>query len=113
MYRPMYTHFTSLISSCLYYPFYHNIGPDVNILMYYDQEASALFSTFNYHFQVLKMKREVKHRVVSHDSSVTEAIYNEKYGHVISVDESSCVTIWFLNTGQKVCIFGFLWFRFF
>ncbi|XP_066936412.1 cilia- and flagella-associated protein 337-like [Clytia hemisphaerica] len=77
-------------------------GPDVNILMHYDQEASALFSTFNYHFQVLKMKREVKHRVVSHDSSVTEAIYNEKYGHVISVDESSCITIWFLNTGQKV-----------
>lgn len=77
-------------------------GPDVTVLMHYDQEASALFSTFNYHLQVLKMKREVKHRVVSHESTVTEAIYNEKYGHVISVDESSCITIWFLNTGQKV-----------
>ena len=77
-------------------------GPDVTVLMHYDQEASALFSTFNYHLQVLKMKREVKHRVVSHESTVTETIYNEKYGHVISVDESSCITIWFLNTGQKV-----------
>ena len=77
-------------------------GPHVTVLMHYDQEASALLSTFNYHLQVLKMKREVKHRVVSHDSTVTKAIYNEKYGHVISVDESSCVTIWFLNTGQKV-----------
>ena len=77
-------------------------GPDVSVLMHYDQEAAALFSTYNYHLQVLKMKREVKHRVVSHDSTVTEAIYNEKYGHVISVDESSCITIWFLNTGQKV-----------
>jgi len=77
-------------------------GPDMNILMFYDQEACALFTSFNYHFQVLKMKREVKHRVISHDSPVTEAIYNHKYGHVISVDESSCITIWFLNTGQKV-----------
>lgn len=77
-------------------------GPDVNILLFYDQEFGSLFSAFNSQVQVMHIKREVKHRIVSHDSPVTEVLYNEKFGHVISVDEGSCITLWFLNTGQKV-----------
>ena len=77
-------------------------GPDVNIVMFYDQDRSCLLTSLHQQLVLLKMKSDFKDRVVSHNAPVTDVVFNKTFDQVVSVCESSCINIWFLNTGQRV-----------
>ncbi|KAK2571481.1 WD repeat-containing protein 49 [Acropora cervicornis] len=78
-------------------------GPaEVSITMYYDEEHSKLFTAFNQQLTLMVMKPEVKDRVMSHDHPVSGAIYNSKFNQVVSAGSGSVITMWMIETGQKV-----------
>lgn len=78
-------------------------GPsEVSITMYYDEEHSKLFTAFNQQLTLMVMKPEVKDRIMSHEHPVTAAIYNSKFNQVVSACTGSVITMWMIETGQKV-----------
>ena len=48
----------------------------VTTIIFFDERANRLFLTFNYQLTLLEMKKEIKHRVLSHEKSIVNAIYN-------------------------------------
>ncbi|EDO44327.1 predicted protein [Nematostella vectensis] len=78
-------------------------GPaEVSITMFYDEEHSKLFTAFNQQLTLMVMKPEVKDRVMSHEQPVTAAIYNSKFNQVVTACAGSVITMWMIDTGQKV-----------
>ncbi|XP_068715125.1 cilia- and flagella-associated protein 337-like [Montipora foliosa] len=78
-------------------------GPaEVSITMYYDEEHSKLFTAFSQQLTLMVMKPEVKDRVMSHEHPVSAAIYNSKFNQVVSAGTGSVITMWMIDTGQKV-----------
>ena len=75
---------------------------DAAVTMYFDQERSKLFCSFNNQLTVLSMKAEIKDRVISHEHAVTDAIYSKNFNQVVSVCAGSVITMWMLDSGQKV-----------
>ena len=57
-------------------------GPDVHSTLFFHEEKSRLFTTFNYQLTVMEMKPEVLDRVLSHDKPVTSVVYSNTYNHV-------------------------------
>ncbi|CAB3996921.1 RNA-directed DNA polymerase from mobile element jockey [Paramuricea clavata] len=51
---------------------------------------------------MMVMKPEVKDRIISHEHPVIAAIYNRKFNQVVSACVGSVVTMWMIDTGQKV-----------
>lgn len=77
-------------------------GPEVQTILYFDDIKNRLFVTFNYQLTMLEMKIEIRDRVMSHERSVTAALYNSLYNQVVSASQDGTVTIWMIETGQKV-----------
>lgn len=77
-------------------------GPEVQTILYYDDIKNRLFVTFNYQLTMLEMKIEIRDRTMSHERPVTSAIYNNLYNQVVSACQEGTVTIWLIDTGQKV-----------
>ena len=75
---------------------------DATITMFFDQERIKLFSSFNNQMTVLSMKAEVRDKIISHEHPVTDAIYCKNFNQVVSVCAGSVITMWMLDTGQKV-----------
>ena len=75
---------------------------DAAVTMFFDQEKSRLFSSFNNQMTLLSMKAEVKDKIISHEHPVTDSIYNKNFNQVVSVCAGSVITMWMLDTGQKV-----------
>ncbi|XP_077981287.1 cilia- and flagella-associated protein 337-like isoform X2 [Glandiceps talaboti] len=77
-------------------------GPDVYSSLFFHEDRSRLFTTFNYQLTVLEMKAEVKDRVMSHEKPVTSVVYSHTYNHVVSACTASTVIVWLMDTGQKL-----------
>ncbi|XP_070547299.1 LOW QUALITY PROTEIN: cilia- and flagella-associated protein 337-like [Ptychodera flava] len=77
-------------------------GPDVYSSLFFHEEKSRLFTTFNYQLTVMEMKPEVLDRILSHDKPVTSVVYSHTYNHVVSACTASTVYMWMLDTGQKL-----------
>ncbi|CAB4027277.1 WD repeat-containing 49-like, partial [Paramuricea clavata] len=77
-------------------------GPEVSTVMYFDEERSTLLTAFNHRLSMMVMKPEVKDRIISHEHPVIAAIYNRKFNQVVSACVGSVVTMWMIDTGQKV-----------
>ena len=75
---------------------------DATVTMFFDQERSKLFSSFNNQLTVLSMKAEIKDKIISHEHAVTDAIYSKNFNQIVSVCAGSVITMWMLDTGQKV-----------
>ena len=75
---------------------------DAAMTMFFDQEKSKLFSSFNNQMTVLSMKAEITDKIISHEHPVTDAIYSKNFNQVVSVCAGSVITMWMLDTGQKV-----------
>ncbi|XP_072551333.1 cilia- and flagella-associated protein 337-like isoform X2 [Salminus brasiliensis] len=71
-------------------------------LLFFHEERSRLFLSFNSSLLLLEAKKESGRRTMSHDSVVTCVLYNSLFRQVISSDASSAVTCWLMDTGQKV-----------
>ncbi|KAL6478596.1 hypothetical protein MHYP_G00120290 [Metynnis hypsauchen] len=71
-------------------------------LLFFHEERSRLFLSFNSALLLLEAKKESGRRVMSHESAVTCVLYNSLFRQVVSSDASSAVTCWLMDTGQKV-----------
>ncbi|XP_066540306.1 cilia- and flagella-associated protein 337-like isoform X2 [Hoplias malabaricus] len=74
-------------------------------LLFFHEERSRLFLTFDSSLLVLELKTELElesgRRVMNRESAVTCVLYNSLFRQVISSDASSAVTCWLMDTGQK------------
>nr|XP_006816071.1 PREDICTED: WD repeat-containing protein 49-like [Saccoglossus kowalevskii] len=77
-------------------------GPDVYSTLFFHEDKTRLFITFNYQLTLLEMKPEVKDRVLSHDKPVTAVVYSNTYNHVVTACAASTAYVWMLDTGQKL-----------
>ena len=75
---------------------------DPAVTMFFDQERAKLFSSFNNQMTVLSMKAEIKDKIISHEHAVTDAFYSKNFNQIVSVCAGSVITMWMLDTGQKV-----------
>lgn len=75
---------------------------DTTVTMFFDQERCKLFTSFNNQLTVLPMKAEIKDKIISHEHAITDAIYSKNFNQVVSVCAGSVITMWMLDTGQKV-----------
>ncbi|XP_059802805.1 WD repeat-containing protein 49-like isoform X3 [Hypanus sabinus] len=71
-------------------------------IMYFNEPFGHLFTTFNNQLTLLEMKQEAANSITSHEKPVTCVLYNSHFKQVISSDVGSTVTIWMIETGQKV-----------
>lgn len=77
-------------------------GPEVQTILYFDDIKNRLFVTFNYQLTMLEMKIEIRDRVMSHERPVTAALYNTLYNQVVTASQDGTVTVWMIDSGQKV-----------
>ncbi|XP_035829374.1 uncharacterized protein LOC101863074 [Aplysia californica] len=84
-------------------------GPEVTSTLFFDdgrdrsgQERNRLFITFNYQLTAMDMKTEVKDRIMSHEKPVVATLYNSVYNQIVSVCQAGTITMWLVDTGQKV-----------
>ncbi|MCJ8733487.1 hypothetical protein PDJAM_G00224060 [Pangasius djambal] len=75
---------------------------ECKMLLFFHEERSRLFLSFNSTLFFLKAQKEDRKRVMSHESTVTCVLYNSLFRQVISSDANSSVKIWLMDTGQKV-----------
>ncbi|TSR87325.1 WD repeat-containing protein 49 [Bagarius yarrelli] len=73
-----------------------------NVLLFFHEERSHLFLSFNSTLFFLEVQKEDRKRALSHESAVTCVLYNSLFKQVISSDANSSVKIWLMDTGQKV-----------
>ncbi|XP_051874572.1 WD repeat-containing protein 49-like [Pristis pectinata] len=71
-------------------------------ILYFNEPFGHLFTTFNNQLTLLEMKQDVGNCVTSHEKPVTCVLYNSHFKQVISSDVGSTVTIWMIETGQKI-----------
>ncbi|XP_072428782.1 cilia- and flagella-associated protein 337-like [Chiloscyllium punctatum] len=71
-------------------------------ILYFNETTGQLFTTFNNQLTLLEMKQENSQCVKSHEKSVTCVLFNSLFKQVISSDTGSTVTVWMIETGQKV-----------
>ncbi|KAF7699228.1 hypothetical protein HF521_003970 [Silurus meridionalis] len=76
--------------------------PECKILLFFHEERSRLFLSFNSSLFFLEAQKEDRKSVMSHESAVTCVLYNSLFRQVISSDANSSVKIWLMDTGQKV-----------
>ncbi|XP_078586384.1 cilia- and flagella-associated protein 337-like [Branchiostoma floridae x Branchiostoma japonicum] len=77
-------------------------GPEVYTFLQFDEERLKMFITFNNQLTLLEMKPEMKDKILSHDKPITSVLYNRTYNQVISGCQGSTVTVWIIDSGQKV-----------
>uniref|UniRef100_UPI00398F8847 cilia- and flagella-associated protein 337-like n=1 Tax=Pristiophorus japonicus TaxID=55135 RepID=UPI00398F8847 len=70
-------------------------------ILYFNETYGQLFTTFNNQLTLLEMKQETV-SVTSHEKPVTCVLYNSLFKQVISSDIGSTVTVWMIETGQKI-----------
>ncbi|XP_061074254.1 WD repeat-containing protein 49-like [Conger conger] len=70
--------------------------------LFFHEERSRLFVSFNSVLTLLEAFPEVGRRVTSHEHAVTSVLYNPLFKQVISSDAGSTITCWLMDTGQKV-----------
>ncbi|XP_078420668.1 cilia- and flagella-associated protein 337-like [Cetorhinus maximus] len=75
---------------------------DFQTILYFNEPSGQLFTTFNNQLTLLEMKQETGKCVKSHEKSVTCVLYNSLFKQVISSDIGSTVTVWMIETGQKI-----------
>eukprot|EP00112_Aurelia_sp_Birch-Aquarium-sp1_P013143 Seg278.9 transcript_id=Seg278.9/GoldUCD/mRNA.D3Y31 product="WD repeat-containing protein 49" protein_id=Seg278.9/GoldUCD/D3Y31 len=75
---------------------------DASVALYFDHEKSRLFTSFNNQLTLLCMKAEIKDKIISHENAVTDVIYSKNFNQIVSVCAASVITMWMLDTGQKV-----------
>ncbi|XP_053355952.1 WD repeat-containing protein 49-like [Clarias gariepinus] len=75
---------------------------ECKILLFFHEEQSHLFLSFNSTLLFLEAKNEDRKRVMSHESAITCVLYNSLFKQVISSDANSSVKIWLMDTGRKV-----------
>ena len=75
---------------------------DSALKMTVNQNNISILTAINASLYSLQMKIENKKQIQSHSACVTDLVYNEKLGQIISVCEGSCISIWYFSTGQKV-----------
>ncbi|XP_053091153.1 WD repeat-containing protein 49 isoform X2 [Pangasianodon hypophthalmus] len=75
---------------------------EYKMLLFFHEERSRLFLSFNSTLFFLEAQKEDRKRVMSHESTVTCVLYNSLFRQVISSDANSSVKIWLMDTGQKV-----------
>ncbi|XP_053479394.1 WD repeat-containing protein 49-like isoform X2 [Ictalurus furcatus] len=75
---------------------------ECTMLLFFHEERSHLFLSFNSTLFFLEGQKEDRKRVMSHESTVTCVLYNSLFRQVISSDANSSVKIWLIDTGQKV-----------
>ncbi len=66
------------------------------------EDASRMFLSFNAYITYMEIRQEVKDRVVSHDRPIVAAVYSEGGNQVVTADDGGTVSIWFLDSGQRV-----------
>ncbi|XP_042195191.1 WD repeat-containing protein 49 [Callorhinchus milii] len=71
-------------------------------VLFFDEPHGRLFTTFNRQMSMLEMKQESAKHGTSHKSPVTCVLYDSSCKQVISSDTASTVTVWMIETGQKV-----------
>ncbi|XP_072330537.1 cilia- and flagella-associated protein 337-like isoform X1 [Scyliorhinus torazame] len=71
-------------------------------ILYFNEPRGHLFTTFNNQMTLLEMKQETGKSVKSHERPVTCVLYNSLFKQVISSDIVSTVTVWMIETGQKI-----------
>ncbi|XP_078265948.1 cilia- and flagella-associated protein 337-like [Rhinoraja longicauda] len=71
-------------------------------ILYFNEPLGHLFTTFNSQLTLLEMKQEVGNCQTSHEKPVTCVLYNSHFKQVISSDIGSTVTVWMIETGQKI-----------
>ncbi|KAK3570238.1 hypothetical protein QTP86_017141, partial [Hemibagrus guttatus] len=75
---------------------------ECKMLLFFHEERSRLFLSFNSILFFLEVQKEDRERVMSHENAVTCVLYNSLFRQVISSDANSSVKIWLMDTGQKV-----------
>ncbi|XP_027023856.2 WD repeat-containing protein 49 isoform X1 [Tachysurus fulvidraco] len=75
---------------------------ECKMLLFFHEERSRLFLSFNSTLFFLEAQKEDRKRVMSHENAVTCVLYNSLFRQVISSDANSSVKIWLMDTGQKV-----------
>ncbi|XP_058244547.1 WD repeat-containing protein 49-like [Hemibagrus wyckioides] len=75
---------------------------ECKMLLFFHEERSRLFLSFNSTLFFLEVQKEDRKRVMSHENAVTCVLYNSLFRQVISSDANSSVKIWLMDTGQKV-----------
>ena len=66
------------------------------------EDAARLVLTFNATVTHMEIRMEVKDRIISHDRPVVGAVYSLAGNQVITADDGGVVSIWFLDSGQRV-----------
>lgn len=70
--------------------------------MYFHEDRSRLFLSFNHTLTVMEMTFVVNNRLLSHEKPLVGFIYNSTVKQIISASRNGTILFWLIETGQRV-----------